>query len=503
MPEKKMVNINDMPKWFHAIMILAPIAGLLLITTQLDNDFYFIYKTGEYIVHHGFPTTDFLSMHSTMSIIPQQWLTGVVFYYLYSLLGRWGVIGFIYLCYALVCVIIHKLVMMICDNLFIANIISFCSDLLLAVMFEKTRPQAITYVIIITELYLLERFVQKKKIIYLCFIPLLSVLQINFHCSMWIMLFVFALPFAAAAIPVKIGKIRQEPCCSFLKLLICGVITFAAGFLNPYGIKAITYLATSFGYSEINVLVKEMAKTSLGDAVGVLFFVILALTAIITLCLKKKNYSVRYVLLFGGTALMALMHHKSMAYFYIGGLSAFSYMLKDIQVSLPLKESKEPPRSEKTRRPLLIITLIVALCALAAMILIPPANNASHDRYLRNMYTDLDAIIEILDREDKNHIILYTGFNEGQYLEFYDYHPYIDGRAELFLKDNNGEFDYLKEYNDMKNGKIYYKDFVNKYHFTHLIVDSVSLHLMNDLKHDDDYELVYESDTENLFILKD
>ena len=492
-----------MPKWMKAAIALAPLIGIFLIRTSFNNDFFFIYKTGEYIVNHGFPTTDFLSMHSTMTILPQQWLTGVLFYCLYSTLGTNGMIGFVYLCYGVLCILMYQLTKLICHNHFIACVTAFCIDLIIALEFESTRPQIITYIIVAATLYCLESYVQKKKLRYLVILPFLSVLQINLHCSMWLMIFVLAAPYAAAAIPIKAKKFTQEPCCSFINLFICGIICFAAGFLNPYGIKAITYLATSFGYSEINVLVKEMEKTSLGDAVGVLFFVILALTAIITLCLKKKNYSVRYVLLFGGTALMALMHLKSMAYFYIGGLSAFSYMLKDIQVSLPLKESKEPTRSEKTRRSPLIITLIAALCALAAIILIPPANNASNDRYLSNMYTDLDAIIEILDREDKNRIILYTGFNQGQYLEFYGYHPYIDGRAELFLKDNNGEYDYLKEYRELNSGKIYYKDFVNKYQFNYLVVDTIQTHFISSLKHDSDYELLYKSDYAYLFHLKE
>jgi hypothetical protein len=32
MPSKKM-NINDAPKWFKAIMLLAPVLGILLIDT--------------------------------------------------------------------------------------------------------------------------------------------------------------------------------------------------------------------------------------------------------------------------------------------------------------------------------------------------------------------------------------------------------------------------------------------------------------------------------------
>ena len=47
-------------------------------------------------------------------------------------------------------------------------------------------------------------------------------------------------------------------------------------------------------------------------------------------------------------------------------------------------------------------------------------------------------------------------------------------------------FDYLKEYNDIRGGRLYYKDFVDKYHFTYLIVDDTPGYLSTSLKHDDD-----------------
>ena len=57
------VNINNIPKGFKAFMLLLPLAGLMLIPYKLDNDFYFLYPTGEYIVNNGFPTKDFLSKY--------------------------------------------------------------------------------------------------------------------------------------------------------------------------------------------------------------------------------------------------------------------------------------------------------------------------------------------------------------------------------------------------------------------------------------------------------
>ena len=69
------------------IIILVPFIISFFQLRIIDNDFYFLYATGEYIVKNGFPFTDMLSMHSSMKIIVQQWLSSVIFYYLYLRCG--------------------------------------------------------------------------------------------------------------------------------------------------------------------------------------------------------------------------------------------------------------------------------------------------------------------------------------------------------------------------------------------------------------------------------
>ena len=501
MPEKKRLNINDAPKWFRAIYLIAPVFGLILVGTDIDNDFFFIYKTGEYIVNNGFPTTDFLSMHSSMQIIAQQWLSAVIYYFAYELLGKAGVIMFVMLCYSLFCVLMYRLTQAITDNPFIAGMVSLAADLLAATMFETSRPQAITMLLILLELLMLECFVKKGKIVYLCILPLISLALINLHAAMWAMMFVFAAPYVAAAIPFKFKSIRREPCCSFVKLLICGVVCFAAGFINPYGFKAMTYILTSFGYDEISNNIFEMRSPSVSDPSGAILFISLAVFACIAIFFKKRAFTTRFVLLFAGTALMALMNAKSIAYFIVGGIPAFSYLLKDAEIILTIDEGK---RSKQDRKKLtvLITLFVVMIGVLAGTVIYQSGNTESTDTKMEYEYEALDEIIEILEKENKDDIILYTGFNHGQYLEFYGYHPYIDGRAELFLEDNNGDFNYLKEYFDVNSANIYYKDFVDKYHFNYLIVNDSNQYLLMSLTHDDDYEILYESDYATLFKLK-
>ena len=490
----KRISINDTPIAFRLIYLLFPLAGLLLISRFLDNDFYFLYPTGEYIVNNGFPVKDFLSMHTDMNIVIQQWATDVLFYFIYSHLGRAGIICFVYLCYIAFAAIIFRLCKLICDNEFVAAMTAFAADLVIAKVYMLTRPQAISYILLLLEFYALESYVKTKKLRFLALIPLISVALINFHCSMWLMLFVIAAPYAAAAIPVKAKKVKLEPCCSFVKLLITGVISFAAGFINPYGFRAMTYLLTSFGYKEINKCIGEMKATSVDSSLGIIFFAVFALIMGIIAVGKKRNYSTRFVLMFAGTALLAAMNLKSVGFFFAFGLPAFSYYIKDFEPMLTVDEQKRKKTPKEKAELALLAVIIVAAIAGAVYYVSFTDSDASEEQQYEQRYRDLDVIIDELGSEKKEDIVLYTCFDLGPYLEFSGYHPYIDCRAELFFKNNNGDFDYFTEHTNCIDGVLYYKDFVDKYEFTHLIVLKSESCLYNGLIRDEDYELVIDGD---------
>ena len=500
MQETKRLSINEAPKWFKAILLCLPLFGFFLISTQIYNDFYFLYPTGEYIVNHGFPTTDILSMHSTMDIIVQQWLTTVLYYYVYNALGAAGIIGIVYLCYLALCVMMYKLCKLVSDNFFVSAVCAFCADILIALMFMMTRPQTFTYLIVLAELYALEKFVQTKSIKHLFVLPVLSLLLVNLHASMWLLFFVLALPYAAAALPIHIGKIRQAPCCSFVKLLVTGVVCFAVGFLNPYGAKAVTYVFTSYGDKYINSLISEMSSLSLDDPSGYLFFAVLAVFAVLAIGVKKRRFTTRFVLLFGGTLLMGMMTFKSLAYYYLAAFVSVAYLLRDTDAAVTVTP---PKKSNNKRVALLSVLLVVALIGAVGVSVSQRQNEENFTVVEKNTYEELDDIISIMEQENKE-VVLFTGFDWGPYMEFKGYHPYFDSRAELYLKANNHEFDYLKEYCNFCDAVTYYEDFTDKYGFNYLIVSKTNeVYPNTSLLNDPDYELLYEGKTVNLFAAKD
>jgi hypothetical protein len=359
-----------------------------------------------------------------------------------------------------------------------------------------TRPQIFTYVILLSAVCLLERHAQTNNFKFLIGIPFLSVLLVNLHAAMWPMLLVFMIPYLAASLPVHYEPLKISPAGNPLFLLAAFAVSAVAGLLNPYGPDSMLYLFSSYGQSDFS-LIMEMAPTSLSAGEGMIFFVITGAACLVVFFIRKRLYSIRHFFLFAGTFLLGLMQIKGIPYFLLFGFPAFTYMLSD----LDFKVLAKPFQSLITKRAkaLGIIFLICAFGFICEARFITTRNIRS-DKMVH--YSHLDAVVDILDKSSEP-VVLYTNFNDGQYLEFNGYHPYIDGRAEIFLAKNNKVYDYFNEYCRIYKGASYYRDFVDKYQFNYLILSKgADCYLYSSLSNDDDFEQIYDSSDIGLFVRK-
>ena len=216
-----------------AIIGFLPFISLMMAKWRIDNDTYWIIKTGEYICNNGIPTKDFLTMHKTMDLVVQQWAADVIFYKLYSLMGFIGPMLLVLVMYSVFLVLMKNHCLQISNKPIMANIATFVAAISMT-QFFVTRPQIFTYSIIIIELLCLERFVKDGKYRHLAVLPVLSVLEVNLHASMWTMLFIILLPYFVNALPLKI-KGKSFACCKLLPLVVTALAMGVAGLITPYG----------------------------------------------------------------------------------------------------------------------------------------------------------------------------------------------------------------------------------------------------------------------------
>lgn len=195
-------------------------------------------------------------MHQGLVLLCNNGLSAVIFYLSYSVLGKYGLLLVVNIINLLILYFTYKLCILLTDNRKRLSIILTCiTDVLLLTSFIIPRPQIFTYLLLIITLYIMEKFIRCKDTKLIYFLPLISLLQINLHASMWFMIFLFMLPYIVS---LFINKLKDKNDNRIFKLLIIMLLMFLVGFINPYTTKNMFYVFTSYGNMYINNSVIEM-----------------------------------------------------------------------------------------------------------------------------------------------------------------------------------------------------------------------------------------------------
>jgi len=479
---KKSINLEKV------VLFLFLLFPLINISLYYNNDAWFLLNHGRYVIENGIPYIEPFTIHNDFEFVMQQWLFSVIFWLIYSHLGKLGVIAFFYLIGLIIIFVTYKLCMILSDNCFIMSILTSLISMLLTLNAVVTRPQSFTLLIILIELLCLEKYAQKQNWKHLIPLPFLSIIEINCHASMWFMMFAFALPYLINSFKINIGIIKSQGY-KKLPLFICTAIMFVVGFINPYGIDAVTYVFRSYGYKSINSLVTEMKPTSFSYIYGQILFLVLIVIVLIFIFNKKGKTELRFVLLFFGTLILALMNLKGVVYFFIGGVLPIAYFLKNQKDKIKLNFSDN--KGKRLGKFLLVfICSFYILCISTSFIKYNPEEDTPKIS---------EAVEYLLSQEKAEDITLYVGYNDRGYTEFYGIKSYLDPRAEVFLKSNNKKEDIFEEYVSLQCGELYYQEFLDKYDFTHILADSTDI-LYTYLAEDKNYSIMYEDDDCRLFV---
>lgn len=474
------------PKATEKILLIAfMFLPLLAIGVNLDNDIWFLLNHGRYIVENGFPVIEPFSIHENFEFIVQQWLFSVIVHYAYTLMGKWGIMLVVYASAVVVTILLYKITMLLSsEKFYLSVLLTTVISLLFCMYYMVSRPQIITYIIILTAFYLLEKYVVTDNAKWLWFLPVLSLLLINFHSSMWWLLFAFFIPYLISSFRINKWNINTEPIRK-APLFITGIFMLVAGFINPYGYKAIAYVFSSFGDETISCAIIEMAVPDVKDVTGFIFFLTFALGVLSYVFNREGKSTLRFFLLSIGTTFLALMSIKGMAYYLIGALLPLAFWFKNLAHKLTFTNSKK-----ELGLTTLFIVFVVAVSVWAHVNDYDPSKD----------FPQTKAAVEYLaENEDPTSVKLYTSFQDGGYVEHCGFKAYIDARAEVFIKANNKKEDVFGEYVSLQSGVIHYADFLEKYQFSHIIVTSEDV-LDVYLAKDKNYAVYYEDDNSRIYV---
>ena len=448
---KDVTNVKKTSKFNYFILFIIPILFFVTENFTIDNDFWFTIAEGKYVLQNGFPHTVPFTIYNNLDFIYQSWGTGVIFYLINKYFGLYGMLFFVIIILTIITYFYHKLCMLVSNNnKILSTIVTIVTMSLLASTFITTRPQIFTYLNLVLVLYIMELYSKTNNKKYLLFLPLISLIQINIHGMFFFMLFIFMLPYVVNAFKFNFKNNNQKKY-DLKPIIFIMVIMFSTGLINPYGIKNILYVFTSYGQKILNETIIELQTLSFNDIEDK--FVIAFIFLIYLLYFKCKKIPIRYYLLLFGTTYLAFDCYRSVSFFIMASLFPLSYLYRD----------KIPNLDIENYIPIKIRTciMIVFLSVFLIFIFIP-----------RNFYPPSKEPIDYLVKNyNVKKIILYNYINDGSYTIYRGLRGNIDCRAEVFLKKNNHKYDIYKEVEELKKGNIDYKEYLDKYKFTHLLVN--------------------------------
>ncbi len=462
-------------KYFLFFVMFLP---ALFIGKTLDNDFYFLYKHGEYVITNGFPTTEPFSIHNNLNFVMQQWLSSTIFYLIRKYIGVLGVILFITFISILNIYLLYRILVLITDNitwscfLTIPNSI-FINDII------TTRPLVISYTLTLILIYVIILYTQNnnKKLLY--FLPFISILQSNLHASMWLFLFFMIMPFIFELKVFAHKNICYE---TYDKkpLLLFTFLMIPAGLINPYGSKALLYVLK--GLSSNSYIINEMQKPTLSNSGGhVLLFILILFTLLFIYSTKKIN--IRYIFLFWGSYLLYLYALRNILYIALACTLLAGHIVNEVHI-------------EKIINKIGLIKIYI----LALILFILGCCTFIYLNSPTNLKTAYDAIDYVADNckvtEDTK---VYTGYNNGAYAIYRNLKCYIDPRMEVYLKSQNGVEDIFDEYISLQEQELDYEEFLKRYDFDYIIVSKNDI-LYKKLPNHTEYKCIYENEKSRVYI---
>ena len=473
----------------------------LLIPSELDTDVWHILNNGRYIVNNGIPYTEPFTIHEGLSYVAQQWLADCLFWKVYELLGFPGVVALVYVFAVTIYILTYNLLLLTSNgNKRFAFWGTFSGLFLMFLTFLRTRPQIISFMSWLVEIYCLELYARKEKKWPLFIIPLISVVEINCHAALWLMVPALIVPFLADYLPISRKLSKTEIHGSWKLPALILLISLAAGFINPYGLRAMLLVFRSLGGDMSYIIeLKPLSAENLGFSL----FIIYIMVSTVILFMGSFPLSARSLMMLLGGLVAAFMAIRNFPIFII---AVSPYTAEKLSVML----SEKPPRQEKAPddsiNPKFRVVMKAVICLIYIVFIgwllfriisgiafpgpdgVAAAVEPVAD-YLQAEQTRTDLKINVL-----------SGFSDGAYLGFREFRYYIDARAEVYLKSNNGVKDYLEEYFDVTlRGTKDHRELLREYNFTHVLAPKSNGLYLNALREDSCLQTVFENGEYCLF----
>lgn len=540
---KKEININI--NFTIVAIILIAIFCVCITPVTFQNDTFYTIKIGEYIKDHGIDMMDHFSWHENLSYTYPHWLYDLCTYLIYSMAGFKG----IYVLTCILSIILGISIFSVNSKLTKNKSISFIVTIgaLYALQdYIAARAQLVTFILFIWELYLIEKFIENRKIGYGIGLIIISILIANLHVATWPFFFVLFLPYIAEYLIAvvsdviiykktknfilkckiknankknsdlaKIEKLKSElnrleskvskvkikreeenknPYKIIIRkrdnvkfLVIIMIICAFTGLLTPIGDTPYTYLYKTMQGNTTESISEHLPMTIINNTDAMCILVIFLAILIFT----KTKIKLSDLFMISGLCYLMLSTRRQLSMLVLIGSVILTKLIVDL-IKRYTKNGLE--EAEKTSRN---IAVVIALCVLMGLWSYYYIKPKIDDEYVDSKSYPVAACDYILENIDLENARFYNEYNYGSYMLFRGIPVFIDSRADLYAPEFSGneEEDIFSDFINTSGISKFYEDTFEKYNITHVIIAKKSKTNMIITKTDDkNYKELYSDD---------
>ena len=486
-------------KLYIVFSMLLIVIILMTVTKEMQNDTFFTIATGKHILQDGYDNVDHLTWHENLGFYKLRWAFDVAIAFIYNTFGFAGIYAFVVIIASLTVLSLFNILLKQKNNIVLSFIATVISMLLMTSNWSFTaRGQIISYLLLLLEIYFIEKMISTKQKRYYIIFLVISALIVNFHASVWYMTIILVLPYLAEAIMHKImknknlekSKIILEPIS--IKMLIIAILCLVLGsFISPIGTYTYTYMFKVIGGIS-STFISELQQTDIISSIGM----ILGLIVIDILMLATKSkMKLSDILLFFGLYFMAILARRNQAFLYLIGTIPVVRLITNFFETYDTENILEKVNNFFSKNWVLGCTTIVIVIGLSSNMV-----TRIREKYVNEKKYPVEAVNFIKENLDYKNLKIYNSFNYGSYLELSGIPAFVDSRSEIFTEEFNN-VTILKDWLETSRGNVNYNDTFAKYKIDYAIVEDKEI-INTYISVDENYEKVFDDETFSIYMKK-
>lgn len=480
-------------KLYIIFTILLIIFSMSIVDKTMQNDTFFTIPIAKDMIERGvLDGIDHLTQHENLKFTHSGWIFDLAIYGAYSVLDFFGIYILTIFITIIISIVIFNTLLKEKNNILLSFIITLFSMYISSGVFAA-RGQIFSFLIFTFEMYAITGLVNTGKKRYIITLLILPIILANTHDTVWPFYFVMFLPYIAEGIISKIKllnnerpyKIIVEEIKSFKIIIIIILISLITGLITPvFGTAYINLFTVMKGVSK--TFIQELQTVDILSSIPLLTIIFLILGII---SFTKTKVKLKDLLFVFGFTILSLMAARNCYFLYLLGIISVCNIITVFLETYQKTDNLEKITLLLEKNNIYLILLIIVIVVIS---LVGITNNMN-DEYVNNTSYPVDAVEWMKNNIDIENMTIYNQFNYGSYLELNGIKVFMDSRSGIYCEEFTEGSTIMKDYLDVDDGFINYKEIFNKYGITHVMLTNESV-INQYICYDSEYECIYQDD---------